>query len=52
MDTIEENLEDVRFLEDELFMLDARGWLENEFLTWEWWILLCFLLFHGFSGLL
>lgn len=42
MDTIEENLEGVRFLEDELFMLDARGWLENEFLTWEWWILLCF----------
>ncbi|MGI8383936.1 CBO0543 family protein [Robertmurraya sp. P23] len=38
----EENLEDVRFLEDELFVLDAKGWLENEFLTWEWWVLLSF----------
>lgn len=42
MGTREENLEDVRFLEDQLFLLDAKGWLENEFLTWEWWILLCF----------
>ncbi len=42
MGTREENLVDVRWLEDQLFVLDAKGWLENEFLTWDWWILLCF----------
>lgn len=37
-----ENVERVRLLEDQLFTLDAKGWLENEFLTWEWWLLLAF----------
>ncbi len=29
MGTREENLDNVRFIEDELFVLDARGLLEN-----------------------
>ncbi|XJZ29016.1 CBO0543 family protein [Bacillota bacterium Lsc_1132] len=40
--TRHENVQNVRLLEDKLFALDAKGWLENEFLTWEWWLLLFF----------
>jgi hypothetical protein len=36
-----ENLDNVRLLEDKLYYLDLNGWLENEFLTWEWWVLFC-----------
>lgn len=39
---LHENLQNVRLLEDQLFTLDAKSWLENEFLTWEWWLLLGF----------
>lgn len=40
--TRHENIEKVRLLEDKLFAMDAMGWLEYEFLTWEWWLLLSF----------
>jgi hypothetical protein len=40
--TRHENVEKVRLLEDKLFEMDATGWLEYEFLTWEWWLLLSF----------
>lgn len=38
-----ENLEKIRLLEDKIYYVDVKGWLENEFLTWEWWILFGFL---------
>ncbi|MFP7296945.1 CBO0543 family protein [Neobacillus niacini] len=38
-----ENLKEIRLLEDKLYHLELNGWLKNEFLTWEWWILVVFL---------
>ena len=31
-------------LEDKVHRLDREGWLQNEFLTWQWWLLGIFLL--------
>lgn len=38
-----ENFNEIRFLEDKLYLLELNDWLKNEFLTWEWWILVGFL---------
>lgn len=43
IDNIFENLKEIRLLEDKLYHLELNGWLKNEFLTWEWWILVVFL---------
>lgn len=43
IDNIFENLKEIRLLEDKLYHLELNGWLKNEFLTWEWWILVGFL---------
>src|SRR5690606_6092317 len=42
IDNIFENLKEIRLLEDKLYHLELNGWLKNEFLTWEWWILVIF----------
>lgn len=44
INNILENLKEIRLLEDKLFQLEVDGWLKNEFLTWEWWILVVFLI--------
>ena len=44
IDNIFENLKEIRLLEDKLYHLELNGWLKNEFLTWEWWILVVFLI--------
>lgn len=36
------NLKEIRLLEDKLYHLELNGWLKNEFLTWEWWLLVVF----------
>lgn len=43
IDNIFENLKEIRLLEDKLYHLELNGWLKNEFLIWEWWILVVFL---------
>lgn len=43
IDNIFENLKEIHLLEDKLYHLELNGWLKNEFLTWEWWILVVFL---------
>lgn len=37
-----ENLEKIKTLEQKTFRLDVEGWVKNEFLTWEWWVLVAF----------
>ncbi|WP_421378205.1 CBO0543 family protein [Bacillus salacetis] len=32
-------------MEDQLYTLEAKGWYIYEFLTAEWWLLLCFFIF-------
>ncbi|WP_085449859.1 CBO0543 family protein [Halalkalibacter krulwichiae] len=44
IDNIVENLKEIRLLEDKLYHLELNGWLKNEFLTWEWWMLVGFLI--------
>ncbi|MCM3443833.1 CBO0543 family protein [Metabacillus halosaccharovorans] len=51
MDARFENMDKIRLLEDHIYRLDVRGWLENEFLSWEWWILLFFLVVPWFIWL-
>ena len=48
IDNIFENLKEIRLLEDKLYHLELNGWLKNEFLTWEWWILVVFLVVPWF----
>lgn len=43
IDNIFGNFNEIRFLEDKLYLLELNDWLKNEFLTWEWWILVGFL---------
>lgn len=43
IDNIFENFKEIRLLEDKLYLLELNNWLKNEFLTWEWWILVGFL---------
>ena len=43
MDDKFKNLWEIRLLEDKIYFLELNGWLKNEFLTWEWWILVGFL---------
>ncbi len=35
----------VRDIHDQMVQLNVDGWLKNEFLTWQWWLLLAFLIF-------
>ncbi|PLR96855.1 hypothetical protein CVD19_10580 [Bacillus sp. T33-2] len=35
---------EVRRIEDQLLMLDKADWLKDEFLTWNWWVLVAFLI--------
>lgn len=42
MSTRFENIDKIHLLEDKIYHLDFNGWLENEFFTWEWWVLLIF----------
>jgi hypothetical protein len=39
-----EYLEIINRLELEAFQLNLEGWLKNELFTWEWWILVVFLI--------
>lgn len=43
IDNIFENFKEIRLLEDKLYLLELNYWLKNEFLTWQWWILVGFL---------
>ncbi|WP_421378189.1 CBO0543 family protein [Bacillus salacetis] len=37
--------EKVREIQKELVKVDKTGWYNNEFLTWQWWLLLAILVF-------
>jgi hypothetical protein len=43
MDDTIGNFREIRILEDKMFFLELNNWLKNEFLSWEWWILVGFL---------
>lgn len=39
-----EHLEKVFQLEQEVFRIDQEGWLKHELFTWQWWLLVAFLI--------
>jgi hypothetical protein len=40
-----EYMEKIHQMEKEAFRLDIEGWLKHELFTWQWWVLLAFLIF-------
>lgn len=44
MNTVNENhIWELRKIEDQLFLFDSKTWLVYDFLTWQWWMLVVFL---------
>jgi hypothetical protein len=37
------NVVELRKMEDQMTQLEIKGWLEYEFLTWNWWLLAAFM---------